>query len=226
MNGATMNRWAIRVAVLYVAIVFVLTLPALLVGFGSKSSINLKDTLELYASWQYWLILVLLFVCQYSLLRVPVRVSSRRPVTRGALWPTVLAGGFMIGLLVVGVAAAVVEGVQMAISPVLLASVLGVSVISWIAWAVVFHRAGKVDPEAMARRQGNLLIKGSILELLVAVPMHIFVRQRNECCAGFFTFFGLATGLAVMLFAFGPAVFVLFVQRWKRLHPAASDDVV
>ena len=26
-------------------------------------------------------------------------------------------------------------------------------------------------------------------------------------------------GVSVMLFAFGPAVFFLFVERWKRLHP-------
>lgn len=56
--------------------------------------------------------------------------------------------------------------------------------------------------------------------------MHVIVRHRNECCAGFLTFFGLTTGMAVMLFAFGPAVFVLFVQRWKKLHPAAADDLV
>jgi hypothetical protein len=32
--------------------------------------------------------------------------------------------------------------------------------------------------------------------------------------------FGFATGISVMLFSFGPAVFFLFVARWKHLHPA------
>jgi hypothetical protein len=31
---------------------------------------------------------------------------------------------------------------------------------------------------------------------------------------------GLTLGLSVMLFSFGPAVFFLYVDRWRRLHPA------
>ena len=68
-------------------------------------------------------------------------------------------------------------------------------------------------------RQCRLLFRGSVLELFVAVPTHVVARVRDYCCAGTWTFIGIATGLAVMLFAFGPAVFFLFVARWKRLHP-------
>jgi hypothetical protein len=68
-------------------------------------------------------------------------------------------------------------------------------------------------------RQCRYLLRGSILELLVAVPTHIVARYRNYCCAGFLTFVGIAFGVSVMLFSFGPGVFFLFVQRWKRLHP-------
>lgn len=218
-----MNRWAIRVCVLYLIIIVVLTVPVMLIALGEKLTLNLKNTIELYASWQYWLILVVLVVCQYSLLRVPVRVSSRRPVTRGALWPTVLAGGFTVGLLFLGAVVAVIEGFKVEFSPAQPVIVFFVAVLSWIAWSIVFYRAGKINPEEVSRRQSDLLIKGSILELLIAVPMHIITRHRNECCAGFLTFFGLATGVAVMLFAFGPAVFFLFVERWRRLHPAPAD---
>jgi hypothetical protein len=66
------------------------------------------------------------------------------------------------------------------------------------------------------------LFKGSILELLIAVPTHIVARCRDYCCAGFMTFLGLTMGFSVMLFAFGPAVFFLFAERWKRLHPRAE----
>jgi hypothetical protein len=30
--------------------------------------------------------------------------------------------------------------------------------------------------------------------------------------------------VAVMLFAFGPAVYFLFVARWKQLHPQPADN--
>ena len=62
------------------------------------------------------------------------------------------------------------------------------------------------------------------MELLVAVPCHIYVRKQEHCCAGAITFWGIATGLAVLLFAFGPGVFLLFAQRVKRLELAASSE--
>jgi len=56
---------------------------------------------------------------------------------------------------------------------------------------------------------------------LIAVPTHIAVRCRDYCCAGTLTFIGLTMGFSVMLFTFGPAVLVLFIQRWQKLHPAS-----
>jgi hypothetical protein len=67
------------------------------------------------------------------------------------------------------------------------------------------------------------LFRGSILELLIAVPTHIVARYRDYCCAGVMTFIGLTMGMSVMLFSFGPGVFFLFAARWQRLHPQASD---
>jgi cation transporter-like permease len=164
------------------------------------------------------------------LLLVPLRIVSRRPVTRGALWPTVLVGATMMGLL--GLAAAV--SVHAAILgdkpekpwelPLLAALVSGL----WGFWTVVFGRLSRKRPPAdflsvLCRR----LMQGSILELLVAVPCHIVVRCRDYCCAGLFTMFGLAMGVSVMLFAFGPAVYFLFVARAKRLEALVpkSDEL-
>ena len=66
------------------------------------------------------------------------------------------------------------------------------------------------------------MLRGSILELLIAVPSHIVVRWRGECCAGFFTFFGITMGISVMLLSFGPAVFFLYYARWQKLQPKKS----
>jgi len=97
--------------------------------------------------------------------------------------------------------------------------VLVVAALSWIIWAVIFYRMSRTNsPADVVSTQCNYLIKGSILELLIAVPTHIVARSRDYCCAGFMTFFGITMGIAVMLLAFGPSVFFLFVNRWKRLH--------
>jgi hypothetical protein len=76
------------------------------------------------------------------------------------------------------------------------------------------------EPRDVVSRQCLWLLKGSILELLIAVPTHIVARCRDYCRAGFMTFIGITLGISVMLFSFGPAVFFLYVARWRRLHPS------
>ena len=94
----------------------------------------------------------------------------------------------------------------------------------WSVWAIIFRRATKSDePDALLKRITRWLLRGSILELLVAVPSHIIVRRREDCCAPAGTFWGIATGVSIMLLCFGPGVFFLFVERFKRLQPKAAE---
>jgi hypothetical protein len=65
-----------------------------------------------------------------------------------------------------------------------------------------------------------------MLELLVAAPTPIVVRRRDCCCAGFLRFCGIVFGVAVMLLSFGPGVFFLFVDRWKRVHPQIPEMAI
>jgi hypothetical protein len=75
----------------------------------------------------------------------------------------------------------------------------------------------------LLKRSLRWLLRGSILELLVAVPSHIIVRRRGDCCAPLGTFWGIATGISVMLLCFGPSVFFLFVERFERLKPKSTS---
>jgi len=61
------------------------------------------------------------------------------------------------------------------------------------------------------------------LELLVAVPSHVIVRRRDDCCAPMGTFWGITTGISVMLLCFGPGVFFLFVERFQKLKPRSNS---
>jgi hypothetical protein len=84
----------------------------------------------------------------------------------------------------------------------------------------VFYRSSRTVPATdVITQQCRYLLKGSILELLIAIPTHIVARARDYCCAGFYTFIGIAFGISVMIFSFGPGLFFLFAARWKRLQP-------
>lgn len=98
--------------------------------------------------------------------------------------------------------------------------VLGIIFLLWILWGTVFYRfARRTDPDSLTQHCVRWLLRGSILELLVAVPSHVIVRQRTDCCAPIGSFWGIATGLAVMLLAFGPGAFFLFLERIQRRQP-------
>jgi hypothetical protein len=101
--------------------------------------------------------------------------------------------------------------------------ILALVVVLWMLWAALFLRGSRDDdPDSLSRRAVRWLLRGSILELLVAVPTHVVVRHRGDCCAPFATFWGIVCGLTVMLMSFGPGVFFLFVERARRLKPSVD----
>ncbi len=95
----------------------------------------------------------------------------------------------------------------------------------WIAWLFVFYRFYRdVDSRTLFRRIMTWLIRGSIVELLVAVPSHIIVRRRDECSAPGLTYVGIAAGLVIMALAFGPGLFFLFRKRFERMKPRSKRN--
>ena len=215
-----MKRWAWMVAALYVAALLALTAPAVLVAFVPH--VKIGDAWDAFKWWPYWVWLGVMLVSQWALLAVPVRVASLRPVSQGPVWRTILAGGLAAGGLVVGTFFSIYEFIiqdkSLDNGPFLTAVEVGL--LAWCVWALIFSRMSRrMEPTDWVSRQCRWLVRGSILELLVAVPTHVVARYRDYCCAGFMTFIGLTMGVSVMLFAYGPAVFLLFAGRWKRLHP-------
>jgi hypothetical protein len=158
-----------------------------------------------------------LIVGQTSLIFVPVRVASRRPMTRRSLWFPLLGSGMLAGILVLGGGFALWEWLKFT-SDASGWAVVGIAAFSWVLWSFIFWRmAAATDPASIASRLHRWLLAGSVLELLVAVPTHIAVRQRRECCAGIATGLGICAGVAVMLLSFGPSIGFLYYRRWKQV---------
>jgi hypothetical protein len=95
----------------------------------------------------------------------------------------------------------------------------------WGIWVVAFYLKGRANP-GITNRAISWLIKGSILELLIAIPCHVIVRRRGDCCAPAITGIGIYAGLAIMLLAFGPSVVLLYKQRMDayELHKPKFDE--
>ena len=217
-----MKRWAWIVAALYSALLLVMTVPAVLLAFVPE--VKPLEAARAFGFWPYWAWMAVMFASQLALLAVPVRVAGLRPVTRGPVWRTILAGGLMAGGLASGAFLSIYEFIVRDKGGNWYGwAVLALAIGTWCVWALIFFRASRgAEPADLVSRQCRWLFRGSVLELLIAVPTHVVARYRGYCCAGTMTFIGLTMGVSVMLFAYGPAVFFLFAERWKRLHPAAA----
>jgi len=214
---------------------------------GPEMLKTLDGSSEAFISWQFWALLIIMLAGQAALLLVPVDIANKRPTAKKALILPVAVCGAMMALLMVGATASISEffirqnegtgmilcglgnkGADIKLSQALreptFQRAIGVMAFGWLLWALIFFRWSRnMEPKFFIERQCRFLYRGSILELLVAVPAHVVARSRGYCCAGFSTFAGIVFGISVMLFSFGPGVFFLFVERWRRLHPPKTE---
>jgi len=221
-----MTKWAFLTVLLYISLVVLLFVPVVLwavdIIAGERNSFS--ELFEIYGYWPLWLLYGVMVLIQALLLIFPVAKYKGRPKPQRAIWVPVITSAFLFTILflgfVVSVAASIWGDDVGSTTPVSTLAILGLIVFSWAIWAIVFYRFGHiVDRESFVEKITRSLIKGSIVELLVAIPCHIIVRHKNECCAPGLTFFGIAAGLVIMAFAFGPGIFFLFLKRFRKLQP-------
>lgn len=97
-------------------------------------------------------------------------------------------------------------------------AILGVVLAAWTFWFLVFALIGRGEWTRRFSRMYRMLIAGTILELLITIPIDVQVRRRTNCYCGEGTFFSLAIGLTAILWVFGPGVAILFfIRRRQRL---------
>ena len=219
-----MKRWALLIAGLYFLALVALTVPVTLVAFAPDAKVS--EVTRAYGYWPYWLWIAVMVLSQAALLLVPVGGIGARPTTRRSLLAPVLVGGLMTGMLVTGAIYCAWEFTFRDKGPGnwIWWAAVAIGAVIWAFWTAAFYRASRHSlPQTVITRQCRFLLKGSILELLIAVPTHIVARYRNYCCAGVMTFIGLTLGIAVMLFSFGPAVFFLYAARWRQLQPNTAS---
>jgi len=219
-------KWAFWTVLLYIALVVVLFIP-LLLSLAFMGDFGLSELLNIYSAWQFWVIFAICVLIQASLLLIPVKITNDSYQPRRHIWLPIVATALALSIVIIGIIWSILaviwadDGLEIGY-PWAILLFFG---LSWLIWAILFYRFyHDAEPGIVTQRLTAWLFRGSILELLVAVPSHIIVRRRGDCCAPGFTFFGIATGIVIMALAFGSGLFFLFCKRFEQMKPASKRN--
>lgn len=206
--------WVYLVFGVYLLLMATITFGPVVVGLFSGDFASLVGTL-IYAT--------VVMVCGASLVLIPIRAGRDLPNTQRSIWLPLFASATLAMAIFAGFCLAAHEfafgGKSVQGEDEVAYAMLAALPVVWIGWCVLFGvMAFQMEPERFASRLYKLILAGSVLELLVAIPMHMVVRQRGYCCAGFGTGMGIGIGLLVMLIALGPAIVFLFYRRYQQAY--------
>ncbi len=212
-----MRKWGIVISVFYAVIVVGLLAPAgLRLAMAGSDAPFFKTLGDMYTEWLVSAAIVVVISGQAILLFLSVDTSQKRLKPRTHLAVSVVAGSMLFALLTFAAISAAGAGAagdkfidrfwdtEMEVVWIFLAF--------WLVWGVLFYLYFR-NSAAVTTRIVSWLLKGSVLELLIAVPCHVIVRRRGDCSAPVATSFGIVTGIAVMLLSFGPSVLLLYKKR-------------
>jgi len=214
-----MRRWGIVISVLYAVIVLGLLVPAAVAFAADTSLLNIFSSevlSDMYAEWLVWVPIAAVVAGQAVLLFLSVDTSFRKLKPRAHVAITCVVAAMLFALLtsaVVYCLGAAAQGDKFWDQYLNTeASVIGIWAGLWVVWGIAFFLYFR-NSANVAARAISWMLKGSVLELLIAVPCHVIVRRRGDCSAPVFTSFGIVTGIAVMLLSFGPSVLLLYKKR-------------
>jgi len=215
-----MKKWAFVVIAFYFLLVVALFLPsALLFDFGLfPNSYNGSSAIH----WTVFIWAGALVLGEGLLLWLSVDTTRRRLTPRSHILVSVVTAALFMAILTVGIVFCFTMSVWgdhgFPETPTLVCA-FG---IPWLVWGILFYRFWRNASDPVTRAV-SWLLRGSVLELLVAVPAHVITRRRHDCCAPAFTGIGITAGIAIMLLSFGPSVLLLFKKRMERYPTRESS---
>lgn len=175
--------------------------------------------------WWYFInvaLFLLLFAASQVLFLWPVRrlpislTMSGRP-----MWLSLIIGAFIAMLVSTALIATLLQLFNVwerLLEPMWPAGAWVAMFIMWTIWGGVFAvicRRG--DRYRRLRRMLRLLIAGSLLDLLIATPVHALAARNESCYCGLGSYTGLVLGATALLWCFGPGL-TLLILRHHYLH--------
>jgi hypothetical protein len=182
--------------------------------------LTLKELAEVVSEWPVWLTL---FILQFAMLTVPARILGLQPLTRWSKWPSLVAGGVMMGGLVAGTWLALCEWFRCEFLSWSL--LLAIGLVTWLLWFGLFMLLSRrVMPTGLLARQCQALFRSSLVTLLITVPGDVVATHRIGLFAGTCTGLGMLMGMVALLFPLLPMAFLRRAARWGRIGPADPTD--
>ena len=222
-----MRKWGILISLLYAGILMVVLIPSASLLFKAPESWHkfVGELRDAYGEPVLWILIAVVLASQASLLFLSVDTSHKRLKPRAHIAISSAVAGALTALLF----SAMIWSVGFAARGDDFWSRLFDHEINiflfwgalWLFWGVVFFMYLRNSSDAVACVV-SWLLRGSVLELLIAVPCHVIVRRRHDCSAPLVTSFGIVTGIAIMLLAFGPSVFFLYKKRLDSYQTAKT----
>ena len=184
-----------------------------------RYSVNLLVYTSLFLLGQW------MFLRPGKTLKINIAEKGRPLVT------SIVSAGFMAMLLTVGLIYCVMEIANLfdklndSHSNIFWAVLIGVVLVSWIVWAVVFwvyfKQGGRYTQSGRIIRG---LIAGSVLELLVAIPVQVVLSKQRDCYCAMGTYTTIAFAGTVLIWAFGPGVVLLYLRERYRRERLLADS--
>jgi len=219
-----MKKWGLVITLFYGVLVLTFLVPAM-TFLVSTSFPGASDFKQVYSNWIPWVCAGAVMLGEALLLWLSVDTTQRGLKPRTHILVSALTTGLLMAILTVAIVLAFglgVWGEKFIPDFGGLASVLGAFAIPWLVWGIIFYRLWRNSSDPVTRAI-TWLFRGSVLELLIAVPAHVMVRRRHECCAPVITGFGISAGLVIMLISFGPSVLLLYKKRMERYSMRVAE---
>lgn len=219
-----MRRWGVIITLFYAAALLVFVVPGSVLLVSTPHGILdfHKRAMSLYGQWPIWICFAVLVLGEVLLLSLTVDTSERRLKPRTRILVSALTTGFLLAVLTVAAVLSVVMAYWGDNAPGIgWFLVVGAFVLPWLFWGIIFARVCRESNDPVSRA-AKWLLRGSVLEVLIAIPSHVIVRRKDECCAPIMTGFAISTGIAIMLLSFGPSVLLLYKKRMESLRVRAA----
>ena len=164
-------------------------------------------------------VLVFTFASQALFLLGSGKLELSRPIRGWRLVMPAAVAGLMLAILILGAGLALSELFYLDTAEWISVALLALVAASWIVWSLLlFVYCQGWERFNIIGRLTGLIFAGSLATLLVSIPAHIIVSRRPGCFVGLLTALGIASGIYVMLWSFGPAILLLFFKEKRRFE--------